>query len=233
MSHIAADHDLTVYILVRTAGLAAAMRVPADTVGAGEQALRMAPARSRLAAYAATWAGRGYALSGDHSATERAYDRARELLGVGDADSDSLCGPWVNEASVDLNRAWSLAVLGDYHTAAQSFQNAIADLPSDRRRDRGVYLARAALVHTGDRQVEHAATLGLDALAIGAETGSARILTELARLNEMLAPWQTMPAVADFRTAMKPPSLTGAVHARFVNASLRGRWADDGIGHSG
>ena len=203
LSHIAADHDLTVYILVRTAGLAGAMRVAADVIGAGEQALRMAPPRSRLAAYAATWAGRGYALGGDHSATERTYDRARELLGASDADSDSLCGPWVNEASVDLNRAWSLALLGDYHTAAQKFQNAIADLPGDRRRDRGVYLARAALVYTGAQEVEQAATLGLDALAIGAETGSARILTELARLNDALAPWNTVPAVADFRTAMK------------------------------
>ena len=44
---------------------------------------------------------------------------------------------------------------------------------------------------------------GLDALAIGAETCSSRILTELAQLNDKLAPWNTVPAVADFCTAMK------------------------------
>lgn len=51
--------------------------------------------------------------------------------------------------------------------------------------------------------MEHAATLGLDALAIGTETRSARILTELARLDTALTPWNTVPTVADFRTAMK------------------------------
>ncbi|MGH3911472.1 MAG: helix-turn-helix domain-containing protein [Pseudonocardiaceae bacterium] len=203
LAHITADHDLTVYILVRTAGLAGARHVPADAIGAGEQALRMAPPHSRLAAYAATWTGRGYALSGDQAAMERTYECARKLLMVSDADPDSMCGPWLSETSVALNRAWSLALLGDYHTAAQSFQNAIADLPSDRRRDRGVYLSRTALVHAGAQKVEDAATFGLEALTIGVDTGSGRILTELSQLDDVLAPWNTMPAVADFRTAMK------------------------------
>ena len=203
LSHLADDHDLTVYLLVRTAGLAGAKRVPADAIGAGEQALCMAPPRSRLAAYAATWTGRGYALSSDHGTMERSYERACELLRDSDADPDSMCGPWLNETSVALNRAWSLALRGDYHSAAQSFQNAIADLPGERRSDRGVYLARAALAHAGDGQVEHAATLGLDALTIGLETRSGRILTELARLDDALTPWNTVPAVTDFRTAMK------------------------------
>lgn len=46
------------------------------------------------------------------------------------------------------------------------------------------------------------ASLGLDALTIGAEAGSARIRTELARLDDALTPWNAVPA-ADFRTAMK------------------------------
>ncbi|MGH3851635.1 MAG: hypothetical protein ACRDRT_18415 [Pseudonocardiaceae bacterium] len=82
-------------------------------------------------------------------------------------------------------------------------QSTIADLPSDLPRGRGVWLARAAPASAGDRQVEHAATLGLDALAIGVETGSARILTELSQLDDVLASWNTVPAVTDFRTAMK------------------------------
>jgi len=45
--------------------------------------------------------------------------------------------------------------------------------------------------------------MGLDALAIGAETHSARILTELAQLNDALAPWTSAPAVADLRTTMR------------------------------
>lgn len=68
--------------------------------------------------------------------------------------------------------------------------------------DRGVYLARAATASAGDREVEQAATLGLDALAIGLKTRSARILTELAQLDRVLADWGAVPDVADFRVAI-------------------------------
>lgn len=43
----------------------------------------------------------------------------------------------------------------------------------------------------------------MEALTIGLDTGSGRILTELAQLNDKLAPWTTLPAVIDFRTAMQ------------------------------
>ncbi|MGH3913666.1 MAG: helix-turn-helix domain-containing protein [Pseudonocardiaceae bacterium] len=203
LSHLAADHDLTVFILARKAGLAGDMGVSADAVGMGEQALRLAPPTSRLAAYAATFTGHGYALNGDQVEMERSYDRAVELLDTGDVDPHSPLGPWFGEKWIALSRARSLTILGDYQPAAESFRVVIAELPSDSRRGRGVYLARAALAIAGDRQVEHAVTLGLEALAIGAETHSARILTELAQLNDALAPWNSAPAVADFRTAMK------------------------------
>ena len=45
--------------------------------------------------------------------------------------------------------------------------------------------------------------LDREALAIGANTGSAEILTELAQLNDKLTPWNTVPAVIDFRTALQ------------------------------
>lgn len=50
--------------------------------------------------------------------------------------------------------------------------------------------------------MEQAATLGLDALAIGLKTRSARILTELAQLDRVLADWGAVPDVADFRVAI-------------------------------
>ncbi len=203
LSHLAEDRDLTAFTLARRAGLAVDMQIAADAIGFADQALRIAPPRSRIAALATTRAAHGHALSGDYPATERAYEHARELIGTLDHDPASPCGSWLDENYIALQRARSLAVLGDYHRAAQSFQDAFADRLRQSRRARGVYLSRAALAQAGDRQVEHAATLGLDALAIGFETGSARILTELARLDDALAAWNTVPAVADFRTAMK------------------------------
>jgi hypothetical protein len=180
------------------------MHVPADAVGAAEQALRVAPPRSRTAVVAATFAGHGYALSGDQDAMNRAYDHACELVGTIDIDPGSPSGTgWLDETYIALQRARSTAVLGSYHYAAQSFQHAIADIPSRYRRGRGLWLARAALAHADDHQVEPAASLGLEALSIGTETGSAGILTELVRLEDVLAPWDTVPAAAGFRSAMK------------------------------
>jgi len=210
LSHLAADHDLTVYILTGQARLAGGRRVSADAIGAGEQALRMAPPRSRLAVIAASHAAYGYALSGDQATTQRTHDRARELLDTLDDDPASPYGPWLNENWLALGEAQDWMVLGDYHGAAQIFQDAIADFPSRYFRTRGVCLARSALAQAGAHEVEHAATLGLEALPIGVQTGSARTLTTLAQLNDRLAPWNTVPAVADFRTAMKDAVLPQA-----------------------
>ncbi|MGQ0776179.1 MAG: helix-turn-helix domain-containing protein [Pseudonocardiales bacterium] len=203
LSHVAADHDLTVFILTCKAHLGNDMRMATDAIAVGEHALGMAAPRSRIAVIAASRAAYGYALNGDRTATQWAHDRARELLDALDDDPDAPYGPWLNEKWIDLSQAQSSAVLGDYHRAAQSFQNAIADFPSRYRRARGLIVARTALAHAGDHEVEQAATLGLEALPIGVQTGSARILTTLSQLNDKLARWNTVPAVADFRTAMK------------------------------
>jgi tetratricopeptide (TPR) repeat protein len=203
LSHMAGDQDLTVFLLTCKAHLAGDMRVAADTIGAGEHALHTAPPRSRLAVIAASRAAHGYALSGDYAATERAHDHARELLNTVDDDPDSPYGSWLNDRWLALGEAQDWTILGNCHGAAQIFQNALADYPGRYLRARGVCLARTALAHADDHEVEQAATLGLDALPIGVETGSARILTALAQLNDKFTPWNAVPAVADFRTAMK------------------------------
>lgn len=204
LSHLTEDQELTAHILVRRADIACDTRVPVDAIGASEKSLRIASQRSRIAAIAPTYAGHGYALSGDDTAMERAYDCARELLNTCDADPEgSPPGPWFDEKWIALRRAQSLAVLGDYHRAAESFLDAIADLPGRYRRGRGVWLARTSHALANDHQVEHAATLGLEALAIGADTRSERILTELNQLDNVLTPWNAVPAVAEFRTAIK------------------------------
>jgi hypothetical protein len=124
-------------------------------------------------------------------------------------DSDS--APWgffFVPSYLHVQRAHSLAVLGKHRSAAEGFRAAIESLPPGYHRDRGVYLARAALAHascpdadTGD--ADKAAALGLMALAVGVDTGSARILSTLARLEVVIARWRrTVPRVAEFHRAM-------------------------------
>jgi transcriptional regulator with XRE-family HTH domain len=201
-SHVAGDSQLTVYILARKSQLAGDMAIdPAETIQLAEAAINMARPRSRLAAVAATYAAHGYALDGDRDGCARAYDRAHQLLERMD-DPQSQWGVWLDPPYIEVQRARSLAALGDYTASAAGFQAAIAALPAGYHRDHGVYLAREALAHAGAGEAEHAAELGLQALGIGVETSSGRILTELDQLNRMFAPQLSAPGVSEFRDAM-------------------------------
>lgn len=103
--------------------------------------------------------------------------------------------------------------MGEHHRAVKIFQSTITtELPSASRRGLGVCFARAALAHGGDHDVEHAAALGLETLGIGVTAGSGRIITTPNQLNNRLAPWNTVPAVSDLRTAMKDTIPRGGLY---------------------
>lgn len=95
-----------------------------------------------------------------------------------------------------------LTLFGKYESAVESFNKAISCLPHGYRRDRGVYLARQAVAHLGNNDVEQACTVGLQALTIGVETGSSRIIKELKRLDSALRKFSAMPGSADFHDAI-------------------------------
>ncbi|MEU1779247.1 helix-turn-helix transcriptional regulator [Streptomyces abikoensis] len=200
-SHMAGDPDLTVYVLARKGQLAGDMKDPVEAVDAAEAAEEAARPGTRLAAVAATYAAHGHALRGDARESMRAYDHARELL-HGDINPESTWGVWLDDAYIDVHRSRSLSALGDHQAAADGFRAAITALPAGYHRDKGVYLAREALAHAGARDAEQASSVGLQALAIGAETRSARILTELAQLDSVLLPWRDVPSVREFRDAL-------------------------------
>ncbi|MFE6816544.1 hypothetical protein [Streptomyces sp. NPDC057677] len=118
------------------------------------------------------------------------------------ADVDGIWGSWLDEAYIGKARARSLATLGEYTQAAAGFDSAIAALPPAYRRDRGVYLARAARDHAGTGNTTAAARIGVQAVGIAAETGSARIIGQLDRLDQALAPADGEDGVAEFRAAL-------------------------------
>jgi len=201
-SHAGGDQVMVTYMLARKSQLAG------DT-GDGGTALDMAGAaastarpRSRLAAAAPTYAAHGHALLGEHAAALRTLDDACTKLGDLDDDPTSQWGDWLDTAYVTIQRARCLEILGYHGQAADVFGQAIADLRPEYRRDRGVYLARQARAHAHAADPEQAAAAGMTALAIAAETGSGRIVHELARIHTDLSAWQSVPAVADFRTAV-------------------------------
>ncbi|MEV6654953.1 helix-turn-helix transcriptional regulator [Streptomyces sp. NPDC051219] len=199
-SHITGDSDLTAYILGRKAQLAVDTGHPTDALGLAAAARRTARPGSRLEVIAVMHQAHAHAVLGDAPQALHEYDTALALLGR--TDNDSVWGSWLDEAYIHTARARSLAVLGRYEQAAEGFDTAIAALPAAYRRDRGVYLARAARANAGTGNTLLAAQIGLQAVGIAAETGSARIISQLDRLDHALAPAAREQGVPEFREAL-------------------------------
>lgn len=201
-AHATRDPGLITFILSRKSQLAGDMQDALTAIDVAEAAADVAPPNTRLQAIATTYAAHGHALAGDGATSARMYERAHELLDTTDIDPRSTWGVWLDASYIEAQRARSSVVLGEYDAAVQGFNRAIADLPHGYPRDRGVYLARAALAHAGARDTSQAVELGLQALAIGAETQSGRITTALRRLDELLST-QNSPEASEFRDAMR------------------------------
>ncbi|MFC9534350.1 helix-turn-helix domain-containing protein [Streptomyces sp. NPDC056975] len=197
-SHTVGDGDLTSYVMARKAQLAGETRDLVDVVDLAEAAQRMARPRSRLAAVARTYESYGHALRGESTDSERAIDDVRNSLDRVSGDTTPW-GVWLNEQYVEVHRAHGLEVLGKHAEAAEIFTSAIKALPDGYHRDRGVYLARAAVAHAGAGAPDEAAAVGFQALTVAKDTGSGRIIRELVRLDQSLIPWQRQSEVADFR----------------------------------
>jgi transcriptional regulator with XRE-family HTH domain/tetratricopeptide (TPR) repeat protein len=207
------DHSEAVaFILARKSQVAGELNDATDAIDVAEVAIRRAQSGHwRAATIAATYAAHGYALQGDKPSSQREYERAYELLRKVEPDPDTSYGLFLNSAYIDVQRAHSLAVLGDNALAAEAFGEAIGSLPDGYHRDRGIYLVRKALAHAGAEEQEQAATTGLQALVIGTETNSMRIINGLARLNRTLSRWNTVPRVVEFRHALVDARLTERV----------------------
>lgn len=199
-SHAVEDPDLTTYVLARQAQLAGDMKDGSDAVDLATAAHRTAKPGSRLAAVAETFEAYGHALRGDSSASARSIDHVHAVLDDVSQDPGPW-GLWLNESYVEVHRAQSLERLGEHQRATDAFADALRSLPEGYHRDRGVYLARQAVAHVGTGAPEQAATVGLQSLAVAEDTGSGRIIGELARLDSALSRWPDIPDVAEFRSA--------------------------------
>lgn len=203
-AHMRDDQDAIAFILARRSQLAGDMGDPTEAIDAAEAALNTAPHdASRVVAVAMTYAAHAHALGGNKVSCERSYAMAHEVAARLEADHASPWALFFNHSYVEVQRGRSLIVLGEYDSAVESFRKAVSGLPHGYRRDCGVYLAREAAAHMGQGDVEQASAVGLQALAIGAETRSARIIGELKRLDAALRKFSSSANVANFHEAMR------------------------------
>ncbi len=211
LTHIAGDAGTVAFVLARKSQLAGQFDDGAEAVEVAEAARREVSAKTRSAVVAATYSAHGYALCREKTSSLRAYDQAHQLLRDAELEEVTWYGQFLSPAYIEIQRAHSLTIFEEYDQAAKSFQTAIDTLPNSYYRDRGVYLARKALAHAaamtaaqGDKE-EHAVMAGrsgLEALAIGVETHSGRIQSELAQLERRLEGRHGLPAVNEFKDAL-------------------------------
>lgn len=228
LTHISGDSGTVSFILARKSQLAGQFKDGAEAVDVAEAATRGVSARSRSAAISTTYAAHGHALRRERVLSLRTYDRAHELLESAEPEETAWYGQFLNASYIDIQRAHSLSVLEEYDQATEVFRQAINAMPDSYYRDRGVYLAREALAHAGAASAgqgdaeEHAASAGksgLEALAIGIETHSGRIQTELSQLGRGLKDWRELPAVDEFRDALNSARALAANHGNAHDAN--------------
>lgn len=175
-------------------------------------------ASGSVAILATAFAAQGHALRRDSTNCERLYATAQDLVGRLEVDPAGPGSPFAEHSYIEVQRARSLTMLGEYGAAVDSFRKVISGLPRGYRRDCGVYLARKAVAHMGHGDVEQASTVGLQALAIGAETRSGRIIGELKHLDTSLDKFPSSSGAVDFHDAMNttfsPLELAGHTGAR-------------------
>ncbi|MEG8181623.1 hypothetical protein GZH49_24290 [Nocardia terpenica] len=161
-----------------------------------EEARRTAPPDSLFTAAAVTFGAHAAALYGDRSRSARDYDNARTL--VDRATTDLAWGFFLDHSYIDAYQAHTFAESGQYAAATRQYADATARMQAGYPRERGVYLARAAVAHMAVGEIEPATRLGGQALAIGVATGSGRIMDKVATLVGMIDPASTQPDVGEF-----------------------------------
>ncbi|WP_460697419.1 helix-turn-helix domain-containing protein [Nocardia thraciensis] len=198
-SHQLGDNYYVGLSLVRMSQLACDMDDYEGGREFAEEARRSAPPDSLFAAAAVTFGAHAQALAGEPAASARGYQESRTM--VESADTDPAWGFFLDQSYIDAYEAYSLAETGKYRSATQQFATATARMQSGYPRDKGVYLARAAVAHIAAGEIEPAAQLGLEALRIGIGTESGRIMAKVVQLGEAIDPASAQPGVGEFVAA--------------------------------
>jgi hypothetical protein len=205
----AGDTNMTAYMLVRQANIAALINDHAGVVQLAGAARRIpGPIDPKLTALALQQQARGHARLGEQrdcfTLLDQAIDTLREHPHASDPDVPVYLHhydlPTLHEQSAACYQA-----AGQADTAVTILGNTIAATGQTLTRDRGHLTAKlaVAITHTTHPDPDQAASLGLHALTTARTTGSARIMRELWALDIQLTNrWPTHPASHSFHDAL-------------------------------
>lgn len=203
------DRDLASYALVRRALVTLYAGDAAQTVElvARAQEDRLPP---RIRGLAAQREAQGHALAGDHTASLRSLDRARDLLARAAAE-DGTGTPVLGTSNLTdpaaMVTGWCLHDLGRPAQAAEVLDREYLRIPAHATRSRARYGLRRALAHAAAGEIEHACALAAELLPLVPGLRSATITTDVERLARELARFRVNRAVLDLQ-----PALAAALH---------------------
>jgi Helix-turn-helix domain len=205
----AGDVNMAAYMLIRQANIAALADNHAGVVQLAAAARRIpGPLDLKLIALALQQQARGHVRLGEHRDCFTLLDQATETLrehpDVTDPDAPVYLHHYDLRTLTEQSAACYLAA-GRADVAATILEDAIAATSSTLVRDRGHLTSKLAVAITRTTQPDpgRAASLGLQALSIARDTGSARIMRELRILDAQLTErWPSYPASRAFRDAL-------------------------------
>jgi len=136
-------------------------------------------------------------LSGEEQGADQKLDEALALAVVdptGEARSGH--GSFCTSGYLAMQQARCSQMLGKFDQAIAAYLTCIPALPEVYRRDRGAALSRLASAYAAVGEPEAAAQYGIDALQIGLETGSARIIDAVRQVGQKVDEHRGLSQVA-------------------------------------
>ena len=205
----AGDVNMAAYMLIRQANIAALADDHAGVVQLAAAARRIpGPLDPKLIALALQQQARGHVRLGEHRDCFTLLDQAagtlREHPDVTDQDAPVYLHHYDLRTLAEQSAACYQAA-GRADVAVTILEDTIAATSSTLARDRGHLTSKLAVAITRTTQPDpaRAASLGMQALSIARDTGSARIMRELRTLDAQLTErWPGLPASRAFRDAL-------------------------------
>lgn len=200
---------MAAYMLIRQANIAALADDHTGVVQLAAAARRIpGPIDPKLTALALQQQARGHVRLGEHrdcfTLLDQAADTLREHPDVADQDAPVYLHHYDLRTLTEQSAACYLAA-GRADVAVTILEDTIAATGSSLARDRGHFTSKLAVAITRTTQPDpaRAASLGLQALSIARDTGSARIMRELCTLDAQLTErWPGHPASRAFCDAL-------------------------------
>lgn len=207
LAQVAGDKQMVAYMLIRKSNIA-------YRAGDAARATDLAAAAQhnpngidpKILALASQQEARGWAITGNYDRCEPRLRHAADLLNAAGSEPTPGTPAYIHHYGTDIleeQMATCYRDVGRTEQAITIFQRKIDELPAGYDRDRGYRMAKLAVAYAHGHQVQDAANLGLQALALARQTGSARTENELQPLKNTLSPWRGHTDVANFIDALR------------------------------